>query len=220
MNLIDLLLNIDENLVALIRQYGVLTHLILFGVIFCETGLVIMPFLPGDSLLFAAGLFATPQRQGLSLPILLALLPVASILGDTVNFHLGKLLGHRLFRENNRFFKPHYLEKTRAFYEKHGAKTIILGRFVPIVRTVSPFVAGMDAMPFRTYLRYCVIGSLAWVFICVMAGFLLGNVPWVSQHFEHVVLGIIILSLLAIVKEVVKDRRESRAHVAAHPTTD
>ena len=134
-------------------------------------------------------------------------LPLASILGDSVNFHIGKWVGARLFKPNSRFFKSHWLEKTRAFYEKHGAKTIILGRFVPIVRTVAPFVAGMEIMPYRKYLPLCILGSFLWVWICVGAGYFLGNIPWVEHNFEYVILGVIFLSILAIVKEVAKERK-------------
>lgn len=205
-NLLDILLHVDEHLQKLISTYGFAAHGILFAVIFLETGLIIMPFLPGDSLLFAAGLYAHPGK-GFNLMTLLFGLPLASILGDSVNFHIGKWVGARLFKPNSRFFKSHWLEKTRAFYEKHGAKTIILGRFVPIVRTVAPFVAGMEIMPYRKYLPLCILGSFLWVWICVGAGYFLGNIPWVEHNFEYVILGVIFLSILAIVKEVAKERK-------------
>ncbi len=209
-NFLDILLHIDKHLEVLISQYGQAVHLFLFGVIFLETGLVIMPFLPGDSLLFAAGLFARPERNGFNFPLLMIGLPFAAILGDTVNFHIGKFLGHR-FLFKAKFFKPHWLDKTRHFYEKHGAKTIILGRFVPIVRTVAPFVAGMDAMPFREYLPKCVLGSFIWVWVCVGAGYLLGGIPWVHENFEKVILGVVILSVVAIILEIIRDRKKTKS---------
>lgn len=209
---LDLILHIDEHLVSLINQYGFAVHFLLFAVIFCETGLVVMPFLPGDSLLFAAGLFAHPGK-GFSLPLLLFGLPIASILGDTVNFHLGKWVGAK-FLYKARFFKPEWLEKTRSFYEKHGTKTIVLGRFVPIVRTVAPFVAGMDAMPFSKYLPWCAFGSFLWVWICVGAGYLLGDIPWVRDNFEIVILGVIALSVVGILREIIKERKAHKKAAA------
>ena len=152
---IDLILHVDKHLENLIHQYGPAVHFILFGIIFLETGLVIFPFLPGDSLLFAAGLFSHPERNGFNFPLLMLGLPFAAILGDTVNFHIGKFFGER-FLFKSKFFNPQWLAKTQEFYARHGGKTIILGRFVPIVRTVAPFVAGMDAMPFREDLPTCI----------------------------------------------------------------
>lgn len=209
-NFLDILLHVDKYLEQLIQQFGPAVHFVLFGVIFLETGLVIMPFLPGDSLLFAAGLFARPERNGFNFPLLMIGLPFAAILGDTVNFHIGKFLGHR-FLFKAKFFKPHWLDKTRSFYEKHGSKTIILGRFVPIVRTVAPFVAGMDAMPFKDYLPKCILGSFIWVWVCVGSGYLLGQIPWVHQNFEKVILGVVVLSIIAIILEVIRDRKKSKA---------
>lgn len=214
---IHAILHIDEQLQILITQYGFLAHGFLFLIIFLETGLVIMPFLPGDSLLFAAGLFAHPSK-GFSLPLLLFGLPFAAIIGDSVNFHLGKYFGKK-FLFKAKFFNPNWLTKTQAYYQKHGSKTIILGRFVPIVRTVAPFVAGMDAMPFREYLPKCVLGSFLWVWICVGAGYFLGEIPWVEQNFEKVVLIIILLSLVTIVKEVIKEKREAKKNSTPDPQT-
>lgn len=208
-NLIHFILHIDEQLQILITQYGFLAHGFLFAILFVETGVVVMPFLPGDSLLFAAGLFAHPGK-GFSLPLLLFGLPFAAVLGDTVNFHCGKFFGKR-FLFKAKFFNPHWLTRTQAFYKNHGSKTIIMGRFVPIVRTVAPFVAGMDAMPFREYLPKCILGSFLWVWICVGAGYLLGEIPWVHENFEKVILGVILLSLVAIVKEVIKEKRAAKS---------
>ncbi|MFM9872922.1 MAG: VTT domain-containing protein [Fimbriimonadaceae bacterium] len=218
-NFLDVLLHVDKYLEQLINQFGPAVHLVLFGVIFLETGLVIMPFLPGDSLLFAAGLFSHPDRNGFSFPLLMLGLPIAAILGDSMNFHIGKFLGHR-FLFKAKFFKPHWLDKTRAFYEKHGAKTIILGRFVPIVRTVAPFVAGMDAMPFKEYLPKCILGSFIWVWVCVGSGYILGEIPWVRQNFEKVILAIVILSVVAIVLEILRDRKKTKTEKLASEKAD
>lgn len=215
MSVIDLFLNIDEHLQQIILQYGFAAHGLLFMVIFCETGLVIMPFLPGDSLLFAAGLFSA-EGKGFILPLLLLGLPLASILGDTVNFHLGKFIGGKLIKSGK--IKEHWITKTRDFYSKHGSKTIIMGRFVPFVRTFAPFVAGMEIMPYKRYLPFCILGSFLWVWICVGAGYLLGGIPWVHANFEYIILGVIFLSMLAIVKEVIKDRKESKAAQKQSPT--
>jgi membrane-associated protein len=218
-NFLDILLHIDKHLELLINQYGQAVHVFLFAVIFLETGFVIMPFLPGDSLLFAAGLFARPERNGFNFPLLMLGLPFAAILGDSVNFHIGKFLGHR-FLFKSKFFKPHWLDKTRHFYEKHGGKTIILGRFVPIVRTVAPFVAGMDAMPFKEYLPKCVLGSFIWVWVCVGSGYLLGQIPWVHDNFEKVILGVVILSIIAIILEVIRDRKKTKESKLETPPAD
>lgn len=212
----DFLLHFDKYLQDLINQYGPAVHGFLFLIIFLETGLVVMPFLPGDSLLFAAGLFAHPGK-GLSLPILLFGLPFASVLGDTVNFHLGKWLGTK-FLFKAKFFKPQWLDKTRHYYEKHGTKTIILGRFVPIVRTVAPFVAGMDAMPFSKYLPRCILGSFIWVWVCVGAGYLLGEIPWVHDNFEKVIIGVVILSVVGIAMEIIREKRADKKHKEAVET--
>ncbi len=202
--IIDLFLNIDTHLENLIQQYGIMVHALLFLIIFLETGLVVMPFLPGDSLLFAAGLFAQPG-QGINLWLLLFGLPIASIVGDSVNFFMGKHVGGAMIRKG--WIKAHWIEKTRVFYEKHGRKTIILGRFVPIVRTIAPFVAGMEIYPYRKYLPVCALGSVIWVWVCVGAGYLLGGIPAVRHNFEYVILGIVALSVVGIVREFLKERK-------------
>ncbi len=218
---LDVLLHIDKHLEGLITQYGPVVHLFLFAVIFLETGLVVMPFLPGDSLLFASGLLA--RENGFNIYILLTILPLASVLGDTLNFHIGKYLG-KPFLTRFKFFKPEWLDKTREFYDKHGAKTIIIGRFVPIVRTVAPFVAGLDAMPYRRYLPLCVAGSILWVWLCAGAGFILGQIPAVKENFEITLLIVIFASVfffaLEIWREKLAHKRAEAKRTAAEAQSD
>ena len=209
---LDFILHIDKHIEMLINQYGFMAHGILFLIIFLETGLVVMPFLPGDTLLFAAGLFAQPGK-GFNVYLLLFGLPIAAIIGDTVNFFIGKLIGRLMMKKG--WVKEQWVRSAEEFYAKHGKKTIVIGRFVPIVRTVAPFVAGMEIMPYRTYLPYCVFGSFLWVFVCTGAGYLLGKNDWVRHNFEFVILGIAVLSLLLVVKEVIKERKKSKAFKAA-----
>jgi membrane-associated protein len=207
---IDIFLNLDKHLEVLVGQYGVLTYLVLFLIIFCETGLVVTPFLPGDSLLFAAGAIAS--LGSLNLWWLLALLMAAAILGDTVNYWVGHFLGRRLL--NARRFKvirQEHLDYTHEFFEKYGGKTIIIARFVPIVRTLAPFVAGLGSMTYGRFMSYNVVGGVAWVTLCTVAGYLFGQLPFVKQHFELVVLAIIALSLVPMAWELVNARRRRRA---------
>jgi len=209
----DIFLNLDETLADIIRDYGAWTYAILFVVIFAETGLVVTPFLPGDSLLFAAGIFAA--KDALSPVWLFLLLSVSAILGDAVNYSVGKYLGPRLLRnEDSRIFKRKYLEKTHAFYEKYGGKTIIIARFVPIVRTFAPFVAGVGMMTYGRFFLFNVIGAILWVAICVLAGYLLGEVEVVKNNFEIAVLLIIFVSVLPMVIEYFKARAETRRRQA------
>lgn len=204
--------DLRETLQGVVDDYGVWTYLILFCVIFAETGLVVAPFLPGDSLLFTAGLFARPEQGAFNLYLLMGLLMAASFSGDNVNFWIGRWIGRKAFsKEDSRIFKKEYLEKTREFYEKHGRKTIIIGRFVPIVRTFAPFVAGMDAMPYQRFVGASAVGSVLWVSVCVLAGFYFGRIPWVESNFELVILGVIGLSLVGIFFEFVRSRRKGRA---------
>lgn len=204
----DYFINLDVHLGELISNYGTWTYAILFLIIFCETGLVVMPLLPGDSLLFAAGTFAA--LGSLDPWILCGLLITAAILGDTVNYWIGKSIGPRAFSGNVRFLKKEYLEKTQRFYEKHGGKTIILARFVPIVRTFAPFVAGVGTMNYGRFLAYNVIGAIVWVTGFVWLGYLFGNIPVVKERFSLVILAIIVLSVLPIVFEMYKGWRAGK----------
>lgn len=202
---LDLFLNLDQHLAEVIQRYGTLTYGILFLIVFCETGLVVTPLLPGDSLLFAAGTFAA--LGDLNVGLLFILLVVAAILGDTVNYWIGKAVGVRAYHwKKRRFFNPEHLRKTHAFYERHGGKTIILARFVPIVRTFAPFVAGIGVMTYPKFLLYNVVGALAWVAICLFAGYFFGNLPIVKEHFELAILTIIFLSILPMLIEYGKHR--------------
>jgi membrane-associated protein len=204
---IDFVLNVDQHLAAFISAYGVWTYVLLFAIIFCETGLVVTPFLPGDSLLFAVGALAVRYPDKLSFWVLFGLLTVAGILGDGVNYTIGRSLGERILGWKLPFVKPQHLARTQQFYEKYGAKTIVLARFVPIVRTFAPFVAGIGKMPYRTFAKYNVVGAIAWVAICMTAGYFFGNIPVVQRNFELVVLGIIFVSILPMVIEYVRARR-------------
>lgn len=196
-NIIDIFLHLDKHLSLYMNEYGVFIYLILFVIIFCETGLVIMPFLPGDSLIFATGALAAAGSIKL-LPIYL-IFCVAAIAGDTINYTIGHFLGDRVSaRENIRFIKNEYLERTTAFFERHGSATIILARFVPIIRTFAPFVAGVGTMPYHKFISYNALGGLLWVSIALFAGFFFGNIPIVKDNFSIVVLGIVIVSLLPI----------------------
>ncbi|HXH61876.1 MAG TPA: DedA family protein [Fimbriimonadaceae bacterium] len=213
--MIDLFLNLDKHLHDVILHYGPWTYGILFLVIFCETGLVITPFLPGDSLLFAAGMFANPEKGAFNVFLLVGLLAAASVLGDNTNFWIGRALGRRLFsKEDSRFFKRSYLVKTREFYDRHGTKTVIIGRFVPIVRTFAPFVAGMDAMEYDRFLPASLIGALTWVGLCTASGYFFGRIPWVQQNFSIAIMGVIALSLVGIFVEFVRSHRRKRAERA------
>jgi membrane-associated protein len=205
----DFFLHLDKHLTEITAQYGTGTYIILFLIVFAETGLVVTPFLPGDSLLFAAGAIAA--LGGLDVRLLIILLIVAAILGDTVNYWIGARIGRRAFSGNIRFIRQEYLHRTERFYEKHGGKTIILARFVPIIRTFAPFVAGVGVMDYRRFLLYNVVGGVAWVTLFTLAGYYFGNLAIVKQNFSLVVLAIIILSVVPIVVEVIKARREPLA---------
>jgi membrane-associated protein len=207
---IDFALHLDRHLKDIIDAYGVWTYAILFVIIFCETGLVILPFLPGDSLLFAAGAFAA--TGALDPWIVTLLLAVAAIIGDTANYWIGERIGDRAFEPGRyRFLKPEYLEKTHRFYEKYGGKTIIIARFVPIVRTFAPFLAGVGVMSYRRFLIYNVVGGVLWTVLFVWAGYFFGNLQFVKKNFSLVILAIIILSVMPAVIEYVRAVRERKA---------
>ena len=200
---IDFILHIDQHLTALSAQYGMWIYAILFLIIFCETGLVATPFLPGDSLLFAAGGIAAVG--GMNIHIMVLILLVAAILGDAVNFMIGKYFGAKLFSNpDSKIFRRAYLEKTHAFYEKHGGKTIIIARFVPIVRTFAPFVAGMGDMHYGRFIRYNIIGALAWVLLFSYLGYFFANIPLVKNNLGLVLGAIIVISILPVVIEIVR----------------
>lgn len=200
--LIDFILHIDDHLLMIVTEYGAWTYAILFLIIFAETGLVVTPILPGDSLLFAVGALAA--MGALSLFGIMGLLIVAAILGDSVNYSIGSYIGTRVFREDSRIFKLDYLRKTESFYEKYGGKTIVIARFVPIVRTYAPFVAGASTMDYGKFIFYNVLGGVVWVTIFILIGYLFGNLPFVRDHFSLVALGIIALSLIPVVVEVIR----------------
>ncbi len=203
--ILDIVLHLDKHLSALIQQYGLWTYLILFFVIFLETGFVVTPFLPGDSLLFAAGTFAA--LKALNVGVLFLLLSAAAVLGDTVNYWIGHFVGPKVFQTKSRFFKKEYLDRTHAFYEKHGGKTIILARFVPIIRTFAPFVAGIGSMTYGWFLSYNVIGGVAWVALFTFGGYFFGNIPFVRKNFSLVILAIIVISVMPGVVEYLRHRR-------------
>jgi membrane-associated protein len=208
--LIDLFLHLNEYLSNIINQYGAWTYAILFVVIFMETGFVVTPFLPGDSLIFAAGTFAA--LGSLNIWALIGLLMVAAIGGDTVNYWIGHYLGDRAY--NIKWIKKEYLDRTHAFFEKHGGKTIFLARFVPIVRTFAPFVAGMGRMSYGYFFSYNVFGGIVWVLLFTLLGFFFGNIPFVQKNFEFVIIAIILISVIPAVLEALKARREIQAEKA------
>ena len=206
---LDVFLHLDEHLHAVIEAWGPWTYVLLFVIILCETGLVVTPFLPGDSLLFAAGAMAALYPEHLGILTLLGLLFVAAVLGDTLNYWIGRQVGPRAFRINTWFLKHENLVKTQAFYEKHGGKTIVLARFVPIIRTFAPFVAGVGRMDYRQFLWFNVLGGFLWVVLCTLAGYFFGNVPVVKENFELVVVGIVLMSVLPVAYELWATRRKS-----------
>lgn len=202
---LNFVLHLDDHLAEIVRNYGGWTYAILFAIIFAETGLVVTPFLPGDSLLFATGALAATSPLNIWLVTLL--LTVAAILGDSVNYSIGARVGPQVFDGRSRFFKREHLERTNQFYEKYGGKTIIIARFVPIVRTFAPFVAGIGAMNYAKFLTYNVVGAVMWVWGITFAGYFFGNIPVVQENFGLVVIAIIVISVLPGVFELVKSRR-------------
>jgi len=208
--MVDFVVHIDHHLDQIIRTYGGWTYLLLFGIVFCETGLVVTPFLPGDSLLFAVGAFAA--RGSLDLTTSLLLLAIAGILGDSVNYWIGARVGPAVFhKKQSRFLDPQHLERAHRFYEKYGGKTIVLARFLPILRTFAPFVAGIGRMTYPKFLAYNVIGAAAWVGLFVLAGYFFGNIPIVRDNFSLVILGIIALSVVPVASELIRHRGRSTA---------
>ena len=209
LSFIDIMLHLDKHLALLIESYGVWIYLILFVVIFAETGFVVTPFLPGDSLLFVAGAMAA--LGGMDIIWLNVLLLIAAVLGNSVNFAIGRYLGPKVFHwENSRFFNRDALIKTHAFYEKHGGKTLVLSRFLPIFRTFAPFVAGIGAMNVVRFTLFNVIGALAWIVSLTLAGYWFGNMPWIKQNLSLVILAIIVISLVPIVIGALGARRSAR----------
>lgn len=208
--IVDFILHIDVHLTELVAQYGVWVYAILFLILFCETGLVVTPFLPGDSLLFVAGALAALPSNTLDVHLMALLMVVAAVAGDAVNYTIGRLFGDKLFSNpNSKIFRRSYLEQTHKFYEKHGGKTIILARFVPIVRTFAPFVAGMGRMSYRHFATYNVIGALFWVLLLTYAGYLFGNVPFVQNNLKFVIVAIIVVSVLPAIIEVIRHRKSA-----------
>lgn len=211
MSLIDLFLHLDVHLNALVTDVGVWIYPILFLVIFCETGLVVTPILPGDSLLFAVGALAAIEGSPLDIFLIAGLLFLAAVLGDACNYVIGKRIGIGVFTDDSKFFKKKHLEQTHAFYEKHGGKTIILARFVPIVRTFAPFVAGVGRMGYRQFASYNIVGAALWVIPLLTLGYALGNAPAVKSNFHYVVLGIIIISIIPGLVQFLQAKRAKKA---------
>ncbi len=202
--IIDFFLHIDKNLVLIVAKYGVFTYVLLFLVIFMETGLVVTPFLPGDSLLFAAGALAA--MGSMKIGMLYVLMLVAAILGDTVNYWIGHRLGRGVFEKGSRFFKKEYLDEAEAFYAKHGGAAIFLGRFVPIVRTFVPFVAGVSEMSYKHFLTYNLVGGFVWVSLFLWGGYWFGNIPFVKENFHYVVVAIVLISVIPILWTAIKKK--------------
>lgn len=218
-DLLHAVLHLDDVLPDLAAQYGPWIYAILFLIVFCETGLVVTPFLPGDSLLFAAGAVAAAAPEHLNVHFVVLLLIIAAIIGDGVNYSIGNWLGDRV-RNGNRFIKKTHLDRTHAFYEKYGPKTIIIARFVPIVRTFAPFVAGVGRMNYGKFLTYNIAGAILWVVSLTYAGFALGNLPFVKKNFEIIVLAIIVVSILPAVFEVLRAKFAADKATVARAATD
>jgi membrane-associated protein len=202
---IDIVLHLDKHLQVLVQNHGAWVYLILFAIVFCETGLVVTPFLPGDSLLFVAGALAA--AGGMNVHLLVVLLIIAAIAGDAVNYAVGRYLGPKVFHDDgSRFLNRGYLEKAHEFYERHGGKTIIIARFIPIIRTYAPFVAGIGSMPYPRFAMFNVVGAVIWVVSLAYAGFFFGNIPWVKSNLSLVIITIIILSILPAIAEVLRQK--------------
>jgi len=209
--LFDLFIHLDKHIAEIIQQYGTLTYIILFLVIFAETGLVFTPFLPGDSLLFAAGAFAA--KGSFDVNLLFLILAVAAILGDTINYWIGHFFGMKVFNLNIKFLKKEYVDRTHQFYEKYGGKTIIIARFVPIVRTFAPFVAGIGAMTYSKFFQFNIIGGILWTAIIIYSGYFFGNLEFVKNNFSFIVLAIIIISVLPGLSEYIRHKRNNKNNI-------
>ena len=213
--LIDFILHIDQHMVEMVRDYHAWTYAILFVIIFCETGLVVTPFLPGDSLLFVAGAIAAQPNMPITVHLLALIVFAAAVLGDSSNYAIGHFFGQRLFSNpNSKIFKQSYLDKTHEFYKKYGGKTIILARFVPIVRTFAPFVAGMGKMHYYYFMVYNVVGGALWVAIFCYAGFFFGDLPFVQQNLKLLIVAIIVISVLPAVVEVIREKMTLKKEAA------
>ncbi len=213
--LIDFILHIDQHMVEMVRDYHAWTYAILFVIIFCETGLVVTPFLPGDSLLFVAGAIAAQPNMPITVHLLALIVFAAAVLGDSSNYAIGHFFGRRLFSNpNSKIFKQSYLDKTHEFYKKYGGKTIILARFVPIVRTFAPFVAGMGKMHYYYFMVYNVVGGALWVAIFCYAGFFFGDLPFVQQNLKLLIVAIIVISVLPAVVEVIREKMKLKKEAA------
>lgn len=215
--LIDFILHIDQHLVEIVSEYKTWTYLILFLIIFAETGLVVTPFLPGDSLLFAAGAIIAKPESNLNILFTWLLLIAAAILGDLVNYHVGKYIGPKAFSGKYKLLKKEYLEKTQAFYYKHGGKTIIYARFIPIIRTFAPFVAGIGTMSYLRFATYNVVGGIAWVTSFLFLGYFFGALPVIKDNFTYVIFAIILVSIMPPIIEVLRERRRSSAKQEIKP---
>jgi len=213
----DMLLHLDKYIDLLIRDYGMWTYLIFFIIVFCETGLVVTPFLPGDSLLFVAGTFAA--LGSLNLTWLLVILSAAAILGDTINYWIGNYIGPKVFQmQNSRVFRKEYLDRTHQFYEKYGPITIVIGRFIPIIRTFAPFLAGVGSMTYGKFLTYNVVGGILWIASFTLGGYFFGNLPFVRKNFTAVIIAIIIISVMPTVIEYMRQRRQAKAARTSLPS--
>lgn len=201
--LIDFVLHLDKYLGLIIKNYGTYTYVILFLIILLETGLVVTPFLPGDSLLFAAGAFAA--IGSLDIGVLLFMLTIAAIIGDTLNYNIGRYMGSKILdKENSKFIKKKYIDKTNSYYEKYGGKTIILARFIPVVRTFAPFVAGAAEMNYKKFLEFNILGAVLWTFTVTLIGYFFGNIPFVRRNFSIIIIAIIFISILPPLYEIIK----------------
>jgi len=210
-SLIDFVLHIDTHLGQIVNDYQAWTYLILFLIIFAETGLVVTPILPGDSLLFAAGAIVAKPDVDMSILFLLALLCIAAVLGDLVNYHIGKAIGHQAFSGKYKLLKTEYLQRTQEFYQKHGGKTIIYARFIPIIRTFAPFVAGIGTMSYAKFASFNVVGGVAWVSSFLLLGYFFGGLPVIKENFTYVVFGIIFVSILPPIIELIRSRGKTTA---------